>query len=112
MHRKEVVAFRFLALRQSHLDELREIHPGVVSRPARKRDGLVTGVFDLQVAVDYSWIKPFIEQRQIPESDYGLFVSISTSSDSEIVSLPKFAADIFRRVGGGIDFSFTVLSDE
>jgi hypothetical protein len=112
VHRKDVVAFRFLALLPAHLDELREIHPGVVSRPARKREGLVTGVFDLQSGVDYSWIGGFIDQRQIPESDYGLFVSISTSNDSDIVSLPQFAADIFRHVGGGIDFSFTVLSEE
>jgi hypothetical protein len=112
VHRKDVFAFRFLALSPAHLNQLRQICADVVSRSARKREGLVTGVFDLRAGVDYSWIKQFIDEHRIPERDYGLFVSISTSSDSEIVSLPQFAADIFRQVGGGIDFSFTVLSDE
>jgi hypothetical protein len=112
MHRKDVFAFRFLALSPAHLNELREICPEAVSRPVRKREGLVTGVFDLRDDVDYSWIGSFIEERRISENDYGLFVSVSTSSDSEIISLPQFVADIFRKVGGGLDFSFTVLSDE
>lgn len=112
MHRKDVFAFRFLALSPAQLKELCEVCAEVVSRPARKKDGFVTGVFDLYADRDYSWVRPFIEEHGIPECDYGLFVSVSTSSDSEIVSVPQFVADIFRSVGGGLDFSFTVLSDE
>ena len=111
MHRKDVFAFRFLALSSSSLEELRKICPQAISRPVRRREGLVTGVFDLQVDQDYSWVKAFIAKHLVSENDYGLFVSVSTDSDSEIVSLPKFAADLFREVGGGIDFSFTVLSE-
>lgn len=112
MHRKDVFAFRFLALSPVTLEALRKLCPEAISRPVRKREGMVTGVFDLDGDHDYTWIKSFIDQHQIPECDYGLFVSVSTDSDSEIISLPKFAAEIFRAVGGGIDFSFTVLSED
>ena len=111
-HRDEMLGFRFFALSLAQLDELRTICSGVQSRPARKREGLVTGAFTLHEEADYSWVKRFIEECNIPESDYGLFVSISTSRDSEVVRLPAMAAEIFRRVGGQIDFSFTVLADE
>lgn len=111
-HRDEFLGFRFFALSPAQLDELRNVCPDVQSRPARKREGLVTGALNLRPDADYSWLKSFIDERNIPDCDYGLFVSVSTSSDSEIVRLPQFAADIFRQVGGVIDFSFTVLSDE
>jgi hypothetical protein len=111
-HRDELLGFRFFALSPTQLDELRQVWPDVESRPARRREGLVTGALTLRPNTDYSWLKSFITQHGIPESDYGLFVSVSTSSDSEIVRLPQIAAEIFRQVGGQIDFSFTVLSDD
>jgi hypothetical protein len=72
----------------------------------------VTGVFDLYESRDYSWIIGFIVQHNIAPTDYGLFISISTSNDSEISTVPQFAADLYRQTGGVIDVSFTVLSDD
>jgi hypothetical protein len=106
------VSFRFLALSPPQFDALRQHRPDVMSRPSRGRPGQVTGVFDLCENEDYAWMKPFIAAHEIPFTDYGLFVSISTSSDSEIVRVPQFASDIYREIGGVLDFSFTVLADE
>ena len=112
VHRDELIGFRFFALSPAQLDELRKVCPDAQGRPARKREGFIVGSFTLHAGGDYSWLKPFIQACQIPACDYGLFVSVSTSSESAIVRLPEFAADIFHDVGGVMDFSFTVLSDE
>jgi hypothetical protein len=111
-YKDESISFRFLALSSTELDELRQSRPDVISRSARGREGRLTGVFDLRAGEDYQWLKGFINCHNISPETYGLFMSVATSSDSEIISVPRFAVDLVREIGGVIDFSFTVLSDE
>jgi len=111
-YKDESVSFRFLTLSPEELDVLRDFCPDVTSRPARGREGRVTGIFDLREGEDYGWIKDFIKTHSIATTEHGLFVSISTSSDSDIVRVPQFAVELIREVGGVIDFSFTVLADD
>ncbi len=110
-YRDESVSFRFFALSASQAAELLNLRPDATSRPARGRKGCVIGTFVLEAGVNYDWIARFIEQNKIPEEDYGIFVSISTSSDSDVVRLPRFAAELSRSLGGVIDFSFTSLPE-
>jgi hypothetical protein len=111
-YRDESVAWRFLALSPAQLTSLRRHCPDAISRASRLREGCVTGVFDLHEGVDYDWIGTFIEEHAIASDQYGLFVSISTSSDSEIVLTPGFAVELVRKFGGVVHFSFTVLSED
>jgi hypothetical protein len=111
-HRDESLSFRFFSLSPTELEALREFHTNVESRRARGREGRVTAVFELREGEDYGWLKDFAKRHNIAATEYGLFVSISTSSDSEIVRVPQFAIDLIREVGGIIDFSFTVLSND
>lgn len=111
-YRDESVAWRFLALSPAQLTSLRRHCPDAISRPSRGREECVTGVFDLHESADYHWIGEFIEQHGIARHEYGLFVSISTSSDSEIVQVPEFALELVRKFGGMVHFSFTVLSED
>jgi hypothetical protein len=110
-HRDISISFRFFALTAEDLAHLRHHRPDARSRPSRFREGCVTGVFDLEPAGDYSWLDGYVQERSICRDESGLFVSVSTSSDSEIVRIPDYAIALVRAVGGVVDFSFTVLSD-
>ena len=111
-YRKERVLFRFLALTKDIVADLRNFQGGIDSRNSHKHPGYVTGTFSLQEGEGYEWIEPFIAKHGIREDQYDIFVSISTDSDSEIVDVPTFAMRLSRRVGGGMTFSFTVLSED
>jgi hypothetical protein len=106
------IGFRFLALTEQALVELREFQDAVMSRSSLTNPGFVTGGFDLNEEKSYDWIGPFVAKHGIDESDYGLFVSLRTDSDSDMVTIPDFALNLSREIGGEIAFSFTVLSDE
>jgi hypothetical protein len=106
------IAFRFLSLTPAERDSLLRLSSDIESRPARGIEGRVTGIFALNEGVDYGWIGRFITEHNISKTDYGLFISISTSRDSDLVRVPDFATDLFRVLGGVIDFSFTSISED
>lgn len=79
--------------------------------------------YDLEINKYYKNKSNFVISLQLDESlDYGqfadvlnsvcnlkkgLYVSLVTESDSDGLSIPIFVIDLFRRIGGTIDFSFT-----
>ncbi len=111
-YRTERISFRFLALTEQMVADLLTAQPGVKSRSSYNRPGCFTGVFALEEGKDYDWICSFIAKYGISEGDHDIFVSLSTDSDSAIVSVPAFAMRLSCRVAGGMTFSFTVLSEE
>lgn len=111
-YRTERIGFRFLVLTDQALVELRGFQEGVMSRPSRSAPGFVTGGFDLVEGRNYDWIGPFIAKHSLDASYYGLFVSLATDNDSDIMDVPHFALTLSRSVGGEISFSFTVLSED
>lgn len=111
-YRKEAIMFRFLALTEQMVADLRALQAGVDSRRSYNRPGHLTGTFSLTDGGDYSWIDQFIRKHEICEEDYDIFVSLSTDCDSDIVCVPTFAMSLSRRVGGGISFSYTVLAED
>lgn len=103
--------FRFIALSESDLRTLREICAVVESRGKKNAPGRYVASFRLEEGHDYGWVREFVRGLRANESEYGIFVSLSTPHDSEIVTLPQFVLDLYRNVGGGkIEFSFTVTS--
>lgn len=111
-YRTEKFSFRFLALTDQMVADLREVQPRVKSRKSYNRPGFFTGVFLLEDGEDYDWICSFIARHGINEGDHDIFVSLSTDSDSAMIDVPAFAMKLSRRVGGGMTFSFTVLSED
>lgn len=110
-YREETITFRFLALTDPAVADLQMLQVGVDSRRSFNRPGYLTGTFPLTDGENYDWIDQFINKHGIREEDYDVFVSLSTDSDSDIVGVPAFAMNLSRRVGGGITFSYTVLSE-
>lgn len=103
--------FRFTSLSEVQVQALQAHCVNVEVRPKRNRSGQFVASFQLSHTSAYDWLPSFIKDCNIGDSEYGLFVSLVTSYDSEIVTLPAFVLDIHRRVGGQIEFSFTMVSD-
>ena len=53
----------------------------------------------------------FIKKHQIQSTDYGIFISLSTSKKSEEVKIPRNILSFYRRFGGQIDFSYIFIEE-
>lgn len=103
--------FRFRSLSETQVRELQEHRVSAEVRPKRNTPGQFVASFQLNKASVYDWLPSFVRDGNIADSEYGVFVSLLTKHDSEIVTLPAFVLDVHRCVGGQIEFSFTVVSD-
>jgi hypothetical protein len=56
-------------------------------------------------------ITDFIKSTAIPESNFGIWVSLFSNNDHDGVSVPLLVLNIYKQIGGSIDFSF-VFFDE
>ncbi len=48
----------------------------------------------------------FLKQNKIKESSYDIYVSLVTSRDNDGASIPKYVLNLYRKIGGGLGFSF------
>ena len=103
--------FRFMSLGETQVRALQDHCASVEMRPKRNSPGQFVASFRLSHASSYDWLPSFVQTCNIADSQYGMFVSLLTKHDSEIVTLPAFMLDLHRRVGGQIEFSFTMVSD-
>lgn len=104
--------FRFVSLSESQVSALRSDCGVLEVRPKRNAQGLFVASLRLNAETDYEWLPSFVKNYNIAESTFGVFISLATTHDSEIVTLPAFVLDLHRRTGGQIEFSFTVVSNE
>lgn len=103
--------FRFMSLSDTQVRALQEHCVSVEVRPKRNTPGQFVASFRLSSACAYDWLPSFVRTFNIEDSEYGVFVSLLTKHDSEIVTLPSYVLGIHRSIGGQIEFSFTVVSD-
>jgi hypothetical protein len=103
--------FRFMSLTETQVHALRGHCISIEVRPKRNAPGQFVASFRLSSTGAYDWLPSFVRACNIADSDYGVFVSLLTKHDSEIVTLPAFVLDVHRLVGGQIEFSFTMVSD-
>lgn len=108
----ERVGFRFFRLQKSQADEIAKLYPKVNIRPARGSSEHYVVSWWLQETETYDWLMDFLAEANLGYEDYGLFVSLRTDSDTDIIRVPQFALDLSRRVGGVIDFSYTYIGQE
>lgn len=110
-HGNEEYWFRFMSLSEAQVHALQDHRVGVEVRPKRNTPGRFVASFRLSHASSYDWLPSFIQTCHIADSEYGVFVSIVTKHDSEIVTLPAYVLEVHRRAGGQLEFSFTVVAD-
>ncbi len=103
--------FRFISLSETQVHALQGHLVDAQVRPSRNMPGRFVASFRLSPAGAYDWLPSFVQSCNIADSEYGVFVSLLTKHDSEIVTLPAYVLDVHRRVGGQIEFSFTVVAD-
>jgi hypothetical protein len=108
----EEIWFRFNGISEQQVLALQKAGSPLEVRPKKKSPSQFVVSLRLQDGRDYGWLGQVIADQGIPESKFGLFVSLVTKHDSEIVTLPPFALALSRRVGGLIEFSSTVGGDE
>jgi hypothetical protein len=102
--------FRFLFLNDAQVAALKEHAPDAGARANRTRPDRLCGSFQLEAGQSYDWLPGLIRQWGVNEDEYGVFVSLVTEHDSEIVDVPPYVLDLHKRIGGQIWFSFTVVS--
>jgi hypothetical protein len=112
-YHNERIGFRFMNLSRDVSDGLRALatNPTTV-RPEHGQPDRYVVSFWLEPNIDYDWIQGAIHENRLDESQYGLFVSLVTESDSDIVAVPDFARELFRKVGGRLEFSFTSVEPD
>lgn len=82
----------------------------VKSKERKDSQGTFVATFEINGADDPSWVVDFLLREGIPHDECGVFASLVTELDTDILSVPRHVVDFIRAVGvGGIDFSFTVV---
>jgi len=107
--KKQKNGFRFTRLARSQAEELASLGSGVRIQPKKDKPDEYVGWIDLEEGGEYGWILDFVERHRPGEEDYGLFVSLVTEIDTDIIRAPRFAMDLSRRAGGVVDFSYTYV---
>jgi hypothetical protein len=107
--KRERVGFRFFRITKAQVDEISKLYPRANVKPARNDVDKYVVFWWLQETERYEELADFIGKANLHEEDYGLFVSLRTDYDSGVIRVPQFALNLSRRVGGVIDFSYTVV---
>ncbi len=111
-NKRERVGFRFFRLSRDQVDKVAKIYPKASIRPSRVGSEHYVVSWWLEEIETYDWLMDFLTEAKLGYEDYGLWVSLRTDSDSDIIRVPQFALELSRRVGGVIDFSYTIIGQE
>jgi len=109
LYRNEQVFFRVVGVCQDVLHAFLGVL-GDVPYEARKRKG--KNDFVLSIKLSTPAVCEAIQRAllQCPlEAPYGSYISLVTESDSDGVHLEPFICDFVHKVGGDLDFSFTIV---
>jgi hypothetical protein len=83
---------------------------GDVPHEARKRKSKNDFVLSIKLSTPVVCEAIQYALLQCPlETPYGTYISLVTESDSDGVHLEPFICEFMRKVGGDVDFSFTVV---
>ncbi|MBA4137242.1 MAG: hypothetical protein C0518_08005 [Opitutus sp.] len=110
--RREQVFFRIVGLPSEKLDSMKQRLDGL---PIQVRQRRVHG--DYVVSMELLSAESCEALIQVLNASpvgvpFGLYVSLLTPNESDGVRLAPFIRDFWKSVGGDLDFSFTVISDD
>ena len=66
-----------------------------------------TIIIELNTKSNYSKLEEFVFQHPEIKERYGIYVSLVTDRDSDGLSVPTYVINLFLKIGGTFDFSFT-----
>lgn len=105
----EKFSFRYLRADAALVEAILSHEPGAA---VHVRGEKTTVVIRLREGGDYTWIREVNERFKLAPDRFGVWVSLVTEWDSEIVGLPPYAVDLVRLVGGRVEFSVTFIADD
>src|SRR5262249_34930738 len=111
-YRHERFGFRFLNLSRDASDCVRTLTANSTVRLQHGKTDRYVVSFWLEPGINYDWVEGAIQDHELDATDYGLFISLVTDSDSDILAVPDFVRTLFRRVGGRLEFSFTSVEPD
>lgn len=108
--RNERIFFRIVGLEEKLLQDYRE-YLGISDVKTKRYKDTDTFVVSFQMNrnCDFGKLIDFVQTNKIKESSYGIYVSLVTENDHDGVSLPRYALELHKKIGGHIDFSFTCV---
>ena len=101
--------FRFESLSESQVRALRQHCGSVEVRPIGNVPDRFVASFQFDPVEKYDWLESFVRVGNISDSEYGVFVYVESTHPTPIVELPPFVVELYRRIGGRMEFSFTIL---
>ena len=106
---KNQYAFRFLRLDRQQAERVKGEFSDHTVRPAPGNHDRFIVTAGVSVGTKLDWIERFVHEEGISEEHYDFFISTVTDTDTRIVSMPTNMVDLLRKIGGSVEFSFTVV---
>ncbi len=102
------ICLRFVGISKSQYDHI-EALCNEFEIECRKINSNYVVAVKLEIQKSFDKIIELFDRCNFEKDQYGLFISIVTESDSEILEIPPAYVDLSRKIGGKIEFSFTCV---
>jgi hypothetical protein len=102
-------SFRILGLTMNEIEKLKNKYHIELKNDMLRNTSISTVVIALDDVQICNTIERIIKEMNLFEKEYGIWASVVTELDSSGASFPEFISDLHHRIGGKIDFSFTVV---
>ena len=107
-YRNERYYFRFVGISPKLALLLKEKFPHWEVDINKFKDGEnFVASFKLLAEKDYSELTIFIKENKILQATYGLFIALESNKDMDGVSVPHYVLEVYKKIGGNFDFSFS-----
>ena len=104
-----IVTFRLLAAATGLANEVVLKFPSANVRESRIAPKRSLVAVPIQNQGDADWIANLVRERGLDDGSYEMVVSVESENDSEMSLLPEHASSLFRRIGGRLEFAYTLL---
>jgi hypothetical protein len=104
--RKEQYYFRIIRLQQSLVEYIEnEMKPANFEKRISKNMKNFVISFPITKEIDQKRIADFLSKNNIPDSQYGIFVTLTTNKDIDGLGFPTYVTKFHQLIGGNIDVS-------
>jgi hypothetical protein len=109
-----VFSFRYVRLTENQKNEIEKEFKGTnanIETNLSKTNGYVV-TLDLDKSIDPGTIKKLNDRLDIDETKFGVWISLTTYYDHSGLSFPKHVVDFIKTVGGQVDVSTIMISED
>jgi hypothetical protein len=107
-------SFRYIQLTENQKNEIEKEFDGLttdIKSNLSKTNGYVV-IIDLDKSITPGTIKKINERLDIDERKFGVWVSLTTYYDHSGLSFPDYVVDFIKIVGGQVDVSTIMISED